>query len=201
MLKRADPAGSWDLPEDLDSPTREVRLATGECARVRTGEAGEALEILSAQGELVFSYDPATRVTRLVVPRGDLQLFAVEGNIDLNAGGDIRVRGEGAVDIQGQRLRLGAPRAEITIDTLTYAGRRLRANLGEAKLALDKLRVVADTVRQRARDVYQEITDLAQTRAGRVRTLVEDTYQVKAQDLILDASRDTKIDGEQIYIG
>ena len=215
MLKKADPNGTWDLPDDLDRT--EVALPSGERARAR---GATTLEIVDAAGELIFAYDAAAGVTRLRVPAGSLQILT-DGDLELGAAGRVRLHGRevqlqsgddeagrasvelrsGEATLESRRLAVQAERGDVTIDTATWVGRRLRGTLGEAKVAVGKLRWMADTVRSRAREAYHVVEGLSQTRAGRVRTLVEDSFHLRAQDLFMKARRDTKIDGEQIYLG
>jgi hypothetical protein len=45
------------------------------------------------------------------------------------------------------------------------------------------------------------VKDLAQQRAGRVRTLVDGSYHVKSRTTLLSAEEDVKVQGERIHLG
>lgn len=100
---------------------------------------------------------------------------APDGDLELRADrGDVRIRAAGAVHVD-------AP-----------VGVRVAAEVIEATA----VRAVV-----RARDLYQEVDDLVQTRAGRVRTLVRGAWHLFARRAIAKADDDVKLKGEKIHLG
>ena len=53
---------------------------------------------------------------------------------------------------------------------------------------------------ERAKATYRDAEDLAQTRAGRVRTVVETTFHVLAGTAIVKAEEDVKLKGKKIHL-
>jgi len=118
--------------------------------------------------------------------------------------GEARTRVELApqrLNLQATLMSLVGRRGDIQLEDLAYAGKRLRGRLQEARLAMEKLDVVADRVRQRAKSVYQVVEGLLQTRAGRGRAAYEGAYHHTSRDLSLKAERDAKLDGNQVHLG
>jgi hypothetical protein len=97
----------------------------------------------------------------------------------------------GSAEIVASRgdLVLSAPEGKIA----------LRA--GEVVCEAGRLEVRVDRLFQRARDVYQEVEGLLQTRAGRIRALARGAYQVLAGRVSVAAEEDAAIDGKRVLLG
>jgi hypothetical protein len=52
-----------------------------------------------------------------------------------------------------------------------------------------------------ARDAFREVADLAQSRIGRVRMLVRDSYSLSAKRTALVSEKETSIDGRRVLLG
>jgi hypothetical protein len=109
--------------------------------------------------------------------------------------------GEGEVSLAGESVRVGAERARFRIGDARYEGARLSAAIGHAHLALEKLETLAERVIARAKNVYERVEELHETRAGRWRAVVAGALDLKAQAATLRAERDVRIDGEKINLG
>jgi hypothetical protein len=60
---------------------------------------------------------------------------------------------------------------------------------------------LASTVIERTRSFYHAVEDLLETRAGRVRCVIDGTYHLKARDAVVRAERDVDVDGQKIRLG
>jgi len=54
---------------------------------------------------------------------------------------------------------------------------------------------------QRANDVYSKVANLSQLEAGRVRTLIESSYWMKAKRSYIRSGEEFKLDAKKIHLG
>jgi hypothetical protein len=216
---------------DVPRAQRRLVATSGASTAVTDRDGVEQIEVRDAQQRLVFCFDPVTGKGIVSAPAGDLTLHAPQGNIDLVAGRSIRCRSEEQIcleagpadpappcDVTGTRrsslvlgpalatLRSGALRllgqhAEVAIDETSYRGQRLAASLEEAKLVVTRLETVANRLLERAKSVFRTVEDLHQLRAGRMRTIAEQSYYLRGGHASLEADDDMKIDGKSIQLG
>jgi hypothetical protein len=73
--------------------------------------------------------------------------------------------------------------------------------LDRSKLFVGKIETVAVRIMERAKNVYRQVEELQQTRANRVRTLVEGTYQLNSETTTIKSEKNVNIDGEKIHLG
>lgn len=170
--------------EGADAITRLVSRS-GVSAELRTGGRGEALRVLDASGNLLFEHRPDEGLTVISVPHGDLELRAPTGSVRVVAGKRVEVRAQEA-DLRVTEARLTARQLVTTVD-------RVREALGV-------LETRADRVIQRAKNVYTEVEELAQTRAGRVKLIAERTVHVLGKRALVRATEDVKIKGEKVHL-
>lgn len=171
--------------------------AKAEAAVVTTGEVAR---VFDRAGRLIFEHDGATGRSVLHAT-GDLEIRADAGRIELSARDGVRIAGED-VAIEGRasvtatapvgrvELREGELRAE-TVSTVVQVARHT-AGLIETRAT----RVIA-----RAQEVYREIESLSQTRAGRVRMLVRETFHLMGKRALIKAEDDVKIKAERVHLG
>jgi hypothetical protein len=178
----------------------------------------------------VIEYDPVTHRTRVMPEAGDLELAAPAGNLALRAEGSVTIAA-GAVAVrsrsgiglaveaadgsarsvlalEGGTARLAAPtldvaarHASLQAEDAHYAGRRLLAEVASLRLVAGRVETLAKTVVEKTRNLYRAVEELLETRAGRVRSLVDGTYHLKARDAVVRAERDVDVDGEKIRLG
>jgi len=99
--------------------------------------------------------------------------FDVSGDLELRASGRVRISG-------GDAIELRSPRVVVKADCMEMFVRK----------AVEKFV-----------DVYRWVRGLSQTRAGRVRTVVDDQYTLSAERIFERAEKDVKLDGERIRLG
>jgi len=218
-------ANVQEMPGD-----EEFRISSGARGKLcRTG--GETLlQVFSPRNELIFEYDPAAEKARVLVESGDLEIGTVDGDIRLNAGGDIQFDGN-AIDLRGRRqialhvqdvlghvrswmnidkrkisshsdaLDIRSRVAGLSIARAVYEGKQFSANVTRARLTLERLETVAGTLVQKAKNVYHSVEQLSQLKAGRMRTLVSGSCYLKSEKVKFKASDSFNIDGEHINLG
>jgi len=203
-----------------------VRGPGDSCVAVQGPEGQERLQVYSQQRELLFEYDPRSGKSRLNVPIGDLELCVSNGDLALAAKGDVRIQGA-RVEIAGKhgvrtavetalgnataielrpqqaaissnRLTVAARRADATIETANYAGKRYEGRIGAFCLVVGRMEVVASTIVEKTKNLYSTVAGLCQVKAGRMRSIVDSTFAVKARRAHLKTDEDFKIKGRKI---
>ncbi|MFQ5773110.1 MAG: DUF3540 domain-containing protein [Kiloniellaceae bacterium] len=200
------------------------RLATrhGASACVVEKDGEDCIELRDAEDQVIFEYRPETGTGILTVPRGDLALRAPQGNIDLVSGKELRCRGAtvnisssggrgtppsslslepGTVNLSSRELKVAAGRADVLVTEGTYQGTRLMVTVERAKQVFGKLETVAARIIERATDVYRQVENLHQLKAGRMRTLVKGACHIKGGRMSIKADDDVKINGRRIHLG
>lgn len=165
--------------------------------------------------------DAATGRQVVRLPDGAVEVQAV-GELTWSAAGALRVEsaervtfGAGAdaatdatVVVDPDRVRVKAPAVDVDASAIEVAARR-------ASVAMEAVSITADVVRrtlgtletdvdqvvERARTTLRETADLALTRAGRLRTMVERTASFLADRVVVKSEHDVKIDGQRIHLG
>jgi hypothetical protein len=139
---------------------------------------------LRARLALAYPYRPEPGDVVLVVAEEEayvigvlegrgLSRIAVPGDLEIEAGGAVRIRG-------GDRVDLNAPEVAVKASKLEFAADRLFTRCGDA---------------------YQWVRGMVQSIVGRSRTVAEDTVTVRANRIVEFAEDDVKIDAKQIHLG
>jgi lipopolysaccharide export system protein LptC len=68
-------------------------------------------------------------------------------------------------------------------------------------MLVGKIETIATRILERAKNVYRNVEELQQTRANRVRTLVQGTYQLNSETSYIKSEKNVNIDGERIHLG
>lgn len=204
-------------------------LRDGTSVGVSEGSEGEVLSVRDSAGRLVFEHHAAAHRS-VVHAVGNLELRAEEGGILLSARDAVRVHSEREVRIHSEHaVKLGTtpagdrPASSLTMDTrgtrlatphLEAQAGTARAEVDEASLsarslsttcqtmrqAVDVLEVKAGRILEQAENVYREVKDLAQTRAGRVRLFAETSFHLFGRRTLLKAKEDLKLKADKIHL-
>lgn len=157
------------------SVVQEHPLADGATVRI-TG--GTAAEIRDREGRLLVRYEDGH--AEIAAPTGDLRLAAPQGRVVIQAGTDIQLDTAGEVTVKAERF---------------FTKVRVLAQHA------DRLEVSAGRILEKAREAYQDVEELLQTRAGRIRALVEDAYHLQSRRTSIASKEDTSIDGKKVLLG
>lgn len=198
------------------APSR-VQAKSGAHAELVVVDGREQLELRDSASRLLLRHDSESGRTTLICERGDLAFSAPEGDIELSAGGEVRVQGEGGVQVSGGSARfslrgalaklssgaldVSTQRADLGVRDLAYAGERLRARLADSKLVVERVETVASQLTERCKEALREVEGLSQLRAGRVRSLIKEALFVRAGHASIEAEEEIKIDGQRVHLG
>jgi hypothetical protein len=200
-----------------------IPLADGSSVRVAEGGA----EILDPMGRVRIRYKDGS--AEVIAPEGDLTFAAPEGRVVVRSGRDISLIAErdvqqragrgveitAGVDRERPQIRVGTSVTEVDTERLEVKATVARAVAEQASVIANRIVTTAATLSQaverfelsatqiveRARDTFRETADLAQTRAGRVRTIVDDLYAVYSRRTAMQSKDETSIDGSKVLLG
>lgn len=211
-----------DGDDEAAAPDVPIEVTEQDGARV--------VRVYDTEHRLLFEHLPDEGRSVVHAPAGTLTLRADAGDVEIDAARRVRIRGQEGVELQSPRsVRLGAEedgaddgsrialgRREAQVDSPLLRGQVDRAELlaNHASLTarvsdtvVDLLRTragVVDTqarrVLERAREVFRDVEELAQTRAGRVRMVAESTFRVLGDRAFFKSRRDMKLKGKRIYL-
>jgi hypothetical protein len=199
-----------------------VALDDGSVATI----AGDRLELRDAGGRLMVRYAGGT--AEIAAPEGDLVLAAPSGRVVIRSGLDVAIEApRDVVHRAGRRVDLAAgpaagPALRIEPERAVLQTGDLEVKVKKSRLLSGQVAVVARTVAttaeeiatraerwelqatsviERARDALREVSELAEARAGRMRTLVGDLFSLHARQTTVVSTDDTSIDGKRILLG
>jgi hypothetical protein len=205
-----------------------ILLQDGTTVSAESDGDDERLRITAANGDLIFEYDAGKRRAHVRsaegitfdAGRGDLNLQAA-GKLKLSAGSDIELStragmtlesgsagaGRTAISLRPRAMELGSPRlrmraeqAELTSAHTTLTSRRLRITAAAARVVVQRLESLFDDVVQRATTIYQHVKDSIHTRAGRVRTVADNSIHVSSEHYVCRGRADIKLKSDKIHL-
>jgi len=192
----------------------------------RAAVEGQALSLRDPEGRLLVRY--AQGAAEIVAPEADLVLSAPEGRVVLRAGTDVAF--EAARDVTqraGRRVALGAgdqDAAQIEVEaeetrvvterlevearasrlvtaTAVMLARSVATTAEEVATKVERYELHATRIIEQAKDAFRDVSDLLQSRVGRARTIVEDSYALYTRRTVMASKDDTSIDGRKILLG
>jgi hypothetical protein len=204
----------------VEDDARELALVDGTVARAVAGRS--SLEFVRPDGTVLFRYDANQGQGRITLENDAIDVHAARGDLRLRAAGDVVIEGRSVhavcrapgVETTGE-LRLGPRQASLAAATVKIDGDDLemrsqrttlrsedvRAFVGRAVVNAQRLETVAEVITETARDLYQSVAELAQLRAGSLRTIIDGTVHLKAKEVFQRAIEGFKIRAEKIHLG
>lgn len=228
-LSTSEPGGDDAPPPSAPSRIHDepvIELADGATAR----RVGEALVLADREGRVLVRYEngsaeiaaPDGDLT-LAAPRGRV-LLRSGLDVEVDAARDVRTQAGRALAFSacGAGEQPGAPRLQLGPEGATLKARDVRVEaqnshlvtgratvlahqLGttahEWALHVERYELTATRLVEKTRDSFRDVTDLAQTRVGRMRTFVSGLFSVSAKRASVTAKEETKIDGKKVLLG
>lgn len=208
--------GAWAIA--VLGALREVVLEADDGASARLEEG--AIAVRDREGRLLFTHDPEGGESVVHAPHGNLR-FVAPGEIALEAGrvavkgGDVELSGRrvamrGAdahvtadrrgVELEGRQLVASAKKARLALLDTVFAAEKVSTAVGKARHVAGVLETRADRLVERAKNVYRDVEELSQTRAGRLRQIATGTMHLFGKRTLMKADEDVSIKGEQIKL-
>lgn len=187
---------------------------------------GRALEVRDAEGRLVVRYEdgaatisPASGDLRLCAPQGSVRIesavdVSIEAGRDLSQGAARRVdiaagsADEPQVRVEPRKMKIKADQIEalakvsrLVAGEVSVIARAAALTASHLAQNVERYDLTATRLVERTRDAFREAQDLAQTKAGRARTLVREVFTLQSKRSVLVSDEDTSIDGRKIFLG
>jgi hypothetical protein len=126
-----------------------------------------------------------------------------------------RAAGEPAVDDLATRFRLDAKgatvagasvevrsrRARLTAGVVETIAREMRTNASLIETTATALETTAERIVTKAQSVAEDVSELLETRAGRVRSIVRGVFSLRSKTTTMKSKDDTAIDGRHVLLG
>jgi len=206
-----------------------IATRAGVTAEVVHEDGRECVRVTDARGQLLFEHDAQANRTVVNVPEGDLELRTEQGAIRLDSAHGVELHAKHLIDLRGEHgvraayVREGEPSSSMQMDGrgMRLASPKLEATAVRAGVAVDEGTLVARSVKNtvqtleqvvgvihtqahrivtRARNLYTEVEELAQSRAGRVRMVAREAMHLFGRRTSLRADEDMKLKADKIYI-
>jgi hypothetical protein len=215
-----DPAEQPAAPEQRI----RVRVFSGDRA---TELPGDGVDVHDEAGRLLVRFRDGAAV--IAAPSGDLTLEAPMGRVVLRSGIDVVMSAardvthhagrafevsageEGdkpqlsvhprATAVRGERLEVEVKQSRLVTGEATVVARRIVTTAEQIAESVGRLEIRAKKLIEKTEDVFRDVAGLAQTRAGRIRTLVKDVHTLHARRTVMVSKEDTSIDGRKILLG
>jgi hypothetical protein len=139
-----------------------------------------------AELALAFAYQPAA---------GDVVLVAAQ-EARIYVIGVLQGRGPSVLAFPGD-VTLSAPHGSIHLD----AALAVTTTAPSVEVRADSLDIEAKSLVQRFENAFQWVKDLFETKSGRSRAVTEGTHLQMAERTFIRSAKESKIDGEKIYLG
>jgi hypothetical protein len=189
---------------------REITAEDGTTAAI---EEDGALRLRDREGALIFEHLPGKSVVHVA---DDLEIKA-GGRVAIEGAEGISLRSDGPVKLESREtaLHLDRDRARITSELVETDAQRADLKIGEINLVARTMRTAIHRLRERvehvernagrvverAREVYVEVEELSQTKAGTLKLIAQEALTIFGGSTTVKAREDVKLKGEKIYLG
>ena len=109
--------------------------------------------------------------------------------------------GSRKMKLSSSELGITAQRGTFQVEETRYTGKRFLGKIAYAQLIVGKLGTLAESIVEKAKNVYRTVEQLSQLKTGRMRTLIESTYHLKAKKAFLRSEEDFKVKADKIHLG
>jgi hypothetical protein len=96
--------------------------------------------------------------------------------------------------VQAKAGRFAVGQAAVFARVIATTAERIATNADSYELRATRLV-------EKTRDAFRDVTELAESRIGRARTLVRDVYSLCSGRTVVTSKEETTIDGKKILLG
>ena len=208
----------------------KLEIGNGAYAMVDETSESSALKLFSRRNELLIEYDPESEKTRINIDSGNLEFITQNGDIVFNSANNIQLKGQNielagrsgirlsVIDTIGQlvssfslrscktslssaRLAITAQQGEFQLKETRFVSSKFRGKIEDSQLIVGKLSTIANSITEKAKNVYKTVEQLTQLKTGRMRTLVDSTFHMKAKKTYMKSEEDFKVKADKIHLG
>ena len=208
----------------------KLEIGNGAYAMLDETSESPALKLFSRRNELLIEYDPESEKARINIDSGDLEFMTRNGDIVFNSANNIQLKGQnielagrsgvrlGVIDTIGRlassfslracktslssaRLTITAQQGEFQLKEIRFVSSKFLGKIENSQLIVGKLSTIANSISVKAKNVYKTVEQLTQLKTGRMRTLVDSTFHMKAKKTYMKSQEDFKVKAEKIHLG
>ena len=208
----------------------KLEIGNGAYAMLDETSESPALKLFSRRNELLIEYDPESEKARINIDSGDLEFMTRNGDIVFNSANNIQLKGQnielagrsgirlGVIDTIGQlassfslrscktslssaRLAITAQQGEFQLKETRFVCSKFLGKVVDSQLIVGKLSTIANSISVKAKNVYKTVEQLTQLKTGRMRTLVDSTFHMKAKKTYMKSQEDFKVKADKIHLG
>jgi len=212
------------------SGSEKIQIGNGAYAMIDESSELPALKLFSRRNELLIEYDPESEKARINIDSGDLEFMTRNGDIVFNSANNIQLKGQnielagrsgirlGVIDTIGRlassfslrssktslssaRLAITAQQGEFQLKETRFVSSKFLGKIEDSQLIVGKLSTIANSITEKAKNVYKTVEQLTQLKTGRMRTLVDSTFHLKAKKAFMKSQEDFKVKADKIHLG
>lgn len=210
---------------------QRIRLRDGTQAALTREQTGDDLfQLFSKEGRPIMEYDTKTGKTRFYLSRGDVELNAEDGDLVFNAAGEIRFNSRQTINLEsatginlaaktannissklalkpgraclsGTEISLHGRRLDLHADQVAVIGKLFKVKTEEIRLVTLRFESLCKDIIQQAHSLYSVIEGLMQTKAKRIRTVVDSNWHLKSENIVIRGVKDVKVKSDKIHLG
>ena len=200
----------------------------GRCPCVGEPTMPDDLVVRAPDGSVLFEYDPRTRVSRIHVGEGGVEIVSKNGPVRL-AGRSISLRGtegieissdqavrlqagkdevEGSLEIRPEKtdlraghLRVSGESAFVSMRSLLVNARTCLSRIGVVRCVAERVETTAKEIVEKATNVFRRAEGLTRHQTGRWHVVIKSSWFVKSRKTYLKSEKDIKLNGDKIHLG
>jgi len=209
---------------------RELIVKDGLRAVVEEGDNPSRLTILAKDNKVLCEYNADTGKMEIGNCATHLRISAPRGNLDLAAGGRIRLAGHhielsgtsgirmiignllsrlqssisvkpGKMEIIAREVAVCGQKTSVKSEDIVIRAKQEVRKVEQIQTIAKKIETAAKTIITKTENRYDDIEGVHQKRMGRFRALIQSTFHLKSRHAIIKAEDDVKIKAEKIHIG
>jgi len=198
--------GTWQL--DVPGADRPVGAGRATSCLVEPGVGDRVWFVGEGDEHFVIAViAPGPRSTGETGERSTA--ICVDGDLDLRAGGRVRVDGErveldarAALSLRSRdELAIEARRGRVVLDSLASFVRSVRAHLSESTLVGKVRELIVERFTQHSNTSYRAVGELDHVRAGTLDYKAERGAHIHGENTSMSATELVKVDAGQIHLG
>jgi hypothetical protein len=133
--------------------------------------------------------------------RGDLRLEVDAGRLSVAAADGIDLVSSQDIALVARGVEVRSSKVQIFFEQLGCLGKRILAEVDEAKATLGVFDSVLERLSQRVKRSYRTVEEVDQVRAEQIDYKAEKNLRVRGENALVSATKLVKVDGEQIHLG
>ncbi|WP_230417634.1 DUF3540 domain-containing protein [Paraburkholderia polaris] len=132
---------------------------------------------------------------------GSETCIRVEGDLRLDASGDVRVSAAREIALEGERLAITTHDAELTATKSTLVCDELEGRIGLVRLLGKTIEAVVEHIVQISKTSFRSIDTVDHLRAAHIDYAASESVRLHGKNTLLSAEHLSKLDAEQIHLG